>query len=84
MKQITLEQAIQVAKMDYEFGVVWAMDALNKLGFKTPIYNAFYNQIEDQDLDYDNYEMNLTCRYLQYQALNIYDTMQKAYDIVWK
>lgn len=83
MKEITLEQAIKVAKMDYEFGVVWAMDALNKMGFETPIYWAFLEQIEDQDLDYDDYEMNITCRDLQYQALNIYDTMRKAYDIVW-
>ena len=83
MKQITLEQAIEIAKEDYYCGVMDAMDKLNKMGFETPIYWAFAKTIEENDLDYDNYEMNLTCRDLQYQALNIYDTMRKAYDIVW-
>lgn len=83
MKQITLEDAIYIAKEDYNYGVMSAMDKLSTLGFKTPIYNAFINQIEEEDLDYDDYEMNINCRDLQFQALNIYDTMQIAYDIVW-
>lgn len=83
MKQITLEDAIYIAKEDYNYGIMSAMDKLNSLGFKTPIYNAFINQIEEEELDYDDYEMNIACRDLQFQALNIYDTMQIAYDIVW-
>ena len=83
MKEITLEQAIEIAKEDYYYGVMDAMVKLNKMGFETPIYWAFLKQIGDNDMEFDEYEMNTDCRDVQYRALNIFGTMRKAYDIVW-
>ena len=83
MKELTMEQALEIARADYYCGVMDAMEKLNEFGFETPIYWAFAKQIEDKDLDFDEYEMNIDCRDLQFRALNIWPIMVQAYDTIW-
>lgn len=85
MKQkITKEQALKIAETDYYVGVMSAIEELNKLGFETPIYWAFIKQANELGFDVDEYDMNCNCRDLQYQALGIWEIMERAYDEVWE
>lgn len=84
MPKITHKQAVEIAERDYYDGVMSAIEKLNNLGFETPIYWAFIKQANQLSLDVDDYDMNCNCRDLQYQALGIWETMQRAYDKVWE
>lgn len=85
MKQkITKEQALKIAETDYYVGVMSAIEELNKLGFETPIYWDFIKQANELGFDVDEYDMNCNCRDLQYQALGIWEIMERAYDEVWE
>lgn len=82
--KITKEQALKIAETDYYVGVMSAIEELNKLGFETPIYWAFIKQANELGFDVDDYDMNCNCRDLQYQALGIWETMERVYDEVWE
>lgn len=82
--KITKKQALEIAERDYYDGVMSAIEKLNEMGFETPIYWAFIKQANQLSFDVDDYDMNCNCRDLQYQALGIWETMQRAYDEVWE
>jgi hypothetical protein len=85
MKQkITKEQALKIAETDYYDGVMSAIEKLNEMGFETPIYWAWLKQTVENNQDIDWFNMNCNCRDLQFQALGIYEIMQRAYDEVWE
>ena len=78
------KMCLEVAEQDYLVGVSTAMETLNKYGYQTPIYWAFLKQVYEQELDYDEDNMNINCRDLQYEVLGIDYDMDIAYDIVWE
>lgn len=79
---ITLEQAIEIAKEDYDIGILSAMEKLNSFGVETPIYDEF---IKNADILGDIYfdEKNIEYRDLQFKELGILDLMIQAYEIAW-
>lgn len=79
---ITLEQAIEIAKEDYDVGILSAMEKLNSFGVETPIYDKF---IKNADILGDIYfdEKNIEYRDLQFKELGILDLMIQAYEIAW-
>lgn len=84
MKKITQKQALEIAEIDYYDGVMSAIEKLNEMGFETPIYWAWLKQAVENNQDVDWFNMNCNCRDLQFQALGIYEIMQRAYDEVWE
>ena len=81
------KMCLEVAEQDYLVGISSAMETLNKYGYETPIYWAFLKQVQDNEMDFDEYTMslvNIDCRDLQYEVLGIYYDMDIAQDIVWE
>lgn len=82
--KFTYKEALEIAEEDYYNGISSAIEKLNKMGIETPIYWAWLIQVESYNGDIDDYDMNCNCRDLQYQALGIWETMERAYDEVWE
>ena len=76
-----LEDAIKVAKVDYNVGICWAIYELQKW-FDCSYYWGIMDQIE---IDHDYFdEINIKTRDNLYQKLGIEKLMNKAYEIVWQ
>ena len=80
-RELTMDQAIEIAEIDLCDGVMSAIEALNHLGFETPIYWALQKQVDINNPNYD--QLNLDCRDLQYKTLGIYEILELAYMDVW-
>ena len=73
-KYFGMEQAIQIAKLDYTIGVYSAIEKLNKY-FDCSLYFEVMQYVDD--VDEDNF--NLHIRDIIYKKHGIYDIMQDAY-----
>ena len=80
-KTFTLEMAIEVARADYNNGIMDAMEQLNKYGIDTHFYWDWLG-LNGEDPDYNN--GNITARDKQYELLGFKEIMNKAYEIVWE
>lgn len=72
------EEALEIAKIDYEDGIYFAMGRLEDFGFNCSVYFDAIDKAPDCDYD----DCNIQARDLQYKLLGIYDIMQKAYEKV--
>lgn len=81
VKEFTYEQALKVAQADYDNGVIWTIDELMFMGFDC---SSYYKNMDKKEME-ENYDYyNLLYRDNLYKELGIYETMQKAYEEVWK
>ena len=84
-KEFDSDDALKVAKEDYEVGIYSAMELLrDTYGFDTSYY---FTHIDSSGVDGDtgeNYsDANIYYRDKQFEKLGISDLMNRAYDIVW-
>jgi len=80
MKKFTLKQGLEVAKKDYFGGVSLAIELLEDMGFDCSYYWQTMAKVDEEDAD----EMNLKTRDALYKRLGIMETMEKAYNKVWR
>ena len=90
-KKFDSNDALKVAKEDYEVGIYSAMELLrDTYGFDTSYYFNHIDSLDDADasgVDSDTGEKysnaNIYYRDKQFEKLGISDLMNRAYDIVW-
>lgn len=82
MVGFNFKNATQVAYIDYNIGVCFAVEELEKLGFDC---KAYYDYLKDTDLnkkvkDFEDYDiLNIEARDYLYKVLGIEKIMRKAY-----
>ena len=79
---MTYEEALKVAKADYNCGILNAVDTLADMGYDCSQYYKTMAEVSEYDEDFD--DKNTLARNTLYITLGIYDIMQRAYEEVWQ
>ena len=85
MVGFNFKQATQVAYVDYNIGVCFAVEELERMGFNCKAYYEYLKDNYHEMLDFEDYDiLNLEARDYLYKVLGIEKIMRKAYKKVCK
>lgn len=79
-KEELFNVCLEVASADYNWGVLFAIEVLEKYNFDCSYY---WDTMKNIPKDLDTDEINLETRDKLYKKLGIYSLMQKAYKKIW-
>lgn len=79
---MTYEQALEVARADYNVGISYAIDTLKDMGFDCSQYYKTMAEVSVDDEDFD--DKNTLARNTLFITLGIYEIMRQAYEEVWQ
>jgi len=78
-KKFNFNDALEIARMDAQVGVLSAMELLQEKGFNC----KYYFSIMNKEKNLNNDDLNLLTRDKQFKKLGIFEIMQRAYQIAW-